>query len=510
MTHFRSSSFIDPGHSTREGSLAILHLKRDHLVPVLLRANDEDDTVFSQNNIINTRYGSYPHNSLLNVPWGSQIVATKVDTGSRGRKGGKKRKRDDDSAQAAPSQPAKGSSESATSGFAHLLPPTAETWTASLPHRTQVVYTPDYSYIIQRLRIRPGDTVIEAGAGSGSFTHAAARAVFNGYPARIEQPCHSKTPAEVRKGHIYSYEFHQQRAEQMQKDVIDHGLTGVVTVTHRDIYKDGFCLPQDGGNNTASKSPEADAIFLDVPAPWYVNLILLSSDNTHTFFLRLALKHISRHSSSMRPNREAGSVLAEGSKPQNQELTPGAVPASIPSALNPLTVTKLCTFSPCIEQVQMTVNALRKYGWIEIETVEMMHKRIDVRRERIGLHEEGLRNAIPMAATVEEAVGKLRDLRERARPPNDSSKELGNGSEVAHHEGEDLDSKKEPERIRESRQERLERIKRAEADRKTFKEGNLVHRTELEIKTHTSYLTFAVLPIEWSDADEQKRKILYQ
>ena len=52
----------------------------------------------------------------------------------------------------------------------------------ALPHRTQVVYTPDYSYILQRLKVRPGSRIIEAGAGSGSFTHASARAVFSGYP----------------------------------------------------------------------------------------------------------------------------------------------------------------------------------------------------------------------------------------------------------------------------------------------------------------------------------------
>jgi len=48
----------------------------------------------------------------------------------------------------------------------------------------------------------------------------------------------------------------------------------------------------------------------------------------------------------------------------------------------------------------------------------------------------------------------------------------------------------------------LARIAAEEANRKVFKEGRLVHRTEPEIKTHTSYLVFAVLPREWTAEDE--------
>ena len=40
------------------------------------------------------------------------------------------------------------------------------------------------------------------------------------------------------------------------------------------------------------------------------------------------------------------------------------------------------------------------------------------------------------------------------------------------------------------------------AAEKAFKEGRLTHRTEPEIRTHTSYLVFAVLPMEWSEEDE--------
>ena len=61
-----------------------------------------------------------------------------------------------------------------------------------------------------------------------------------------------------------------------------------------------------------------------------------------------------------------------------------------------------------------------------------------------------------------------------------------------------------PEAIPPSKQDRLDRAKRELEKRELFKEGRLVHRTEPELKTHTSYLVFAVLPREWTKADEEK------
>src|SRR5262249_16194493 len=80
------------------------------------------------------------------------------------------------------------------------------------------------------------------------------------------------------------------------------------------------------------------------------------------------------------------------------------------SPLNSTTSVYLCTFSPCIEQVQQTVSMLRKLGWVDIDMVEIQHKRFDVRRERVGLQEEGLRGVNAVPASVEEALGRLRQL----------------------------------------------------------------------------------------------------
>lgn len=48
-------------------------------------------------------------------------------------------------------------------GWAHLLRPTCELWTKALPHRTQIIYTPDISMILLGLDLKPGSIVYEAG-----------------------------------------------------------------------------------------------------------------------------------------------------------------------------------------------------------------------------------------------------------------------------------------------------------------------------------------------------------
>lgn len=461
----KPSPFFHTPPATEADALAILHLKRDSLLPITLRATADDG--YAEGAVTNTRFGSFPHSTLIGLDWGSQVRASKVDTGTRGRKGKQKHQRDqdqDDSNAAAgcadgstkkrksdeasltddiSGAPAKklkqladGTQQLPTaakapieagSGFVHILPPTPESWTSSLDHRTQVVYTPDYSYILQRLRVRPGSAIIEAGAGSGSFTHAAARAVFNGYPD-------SSTSKKRKLGKVYSYEYHEPRVQTLRQEIHDHGLDSIVELTHRDVCNEGFETPE------APSPPKADAIFLDLPAPW------------------LALKHLTRSS-----------------------------PAS---PLNPSAAVHLCTFSPCIEQVISTVSFLRKNNWTEISMFEIQHKRLDVRRERVGLKEEGLRGVNASAATVDEAVQRLREVETKLSDFH-ANKDVANGRTSG------------KEKKIQSKAERLEKIRQDVEGRKLYKEGNLVQRTEPEVKTHTSYLVFAILPRAWTEVDEQ-------
>ncbi len=463
VTRNKVSPFLDPGPHTKANSLAILQLSRDNLQPVYLQPATGKHDGYAEGAVVNTRYGSFPHSTMLNVPWGSQIRASKVDTGSRGRKrkrgsgdDGASEKDNEDSAVAAneDSSAAVKQAVADTSGFIHILPPTPELWTTSLPHRTQVVYTPDYSYILHRIRARPGSVLIEAGAGSGSFTHASVRAVYNGYPSEGQ-----------RKGKVFSFEFHEQRYHKMKKELSDHGIDGLVHLTHRDVYNGGFLV--DG------KSPEAESIFLDLPAPWE------------------ALPHLSRR----KPQGALGANNTAASATEAAEWV---------SPLNPKKTAHLCTFSPCIEQVTRTVSAMRRLGWVNIDMVEIANRKLHTSRERIGLNLNFDRGVNNSARDVEEALTRLADIetrfREHAAKPRDGDEDMDSGEEDA-----------EPA----AKGSRVPDTNEVASDEETssgvapWMEGRLITRGEPEIKTHTSYLVFAVLPMEWTEEDEAAAAVKY-
>ena len=94
--------------------------------------------------------------------------------------------------------------------------------------------------IMFTLDLKPGSKVIEAGTGSGSLSHAILRSI-------------------VPTGHLYTFDFHEQRSKIAASEFLDHGYgTSVVSCGHRDVCADGF-----------GDIPEpVDAVFLDLPSPW--------------------------------------------------------------------------------------------------------------------------------------------------------------------------------------------------------------------------------------------------
>ena len=174
-------------------------------------------------------------------------------------------------------------------GFVYPLRASPELLTSGgLAHRTQLVHSSDASYITLALQLRAGLVVVEAGTGSGSLTNAL---------ARIAGPA----------GHVFTFEFHAERAQQAREAFADIGNAAGITVTHRDVCEDGFeCEGLAAGG--------ADAVFLDLPAPW------------------TALDH-------------AKSILRAGRA--------------------------ICCYSPCLEQVMRTCAGLRERGFEDVETVEV-------------------------------------------------------------------------------------------------------------------------------------------
>jgi len=148
-----------------------------------------------------------------------------------------------------------------TVGDVFVLFPTPEIWTLSLPHRTQIIYSHDISLICNELDLRPGSVVLESGTGSGSLTHALARAVSPG-------------------GKVHTCEFHGERAKVAKQEFKDHNISDVVSIYLRDV-----CHPCNSSQSTEIGNSEngfpadtnANAMILDVPKPW---LALESAYNT--------------------------------------------------------------------------------------------------------------------------------------------------------------------------------------------------------------------------------------
>lgn len=77
------------------------------------------------------------------------------------------------------------------------------------------------------------------GTGSGSLSHAILRTIAPG-------------------GHLYTFDFHEQRVIKARDEFRSHGFQDLVTISHRDVCNDGF------GIDDAT----VDAVFLDLPSPW--------------------------------------------------------------------------------------------------------------------------------------------------------------------------------------------------------------------------------------------------
>ena len=85
-----------------------------------------------------------------------------------------------------------------------------------LTHRTQILYLADIALICTFLELKPGSVVLESGTGSGSLTHALARAV-------------------APTGHVHTFEFHQDRCATAENEFVRHGERSIQSSTEPSI-----------------------------------------------------------------------------------------------------------------------------------------------------------------------------------------------------------------------------------------------------------------------------------
>ena len=117
-----------------------------------------------------------------------------------------------------------------------LLQPSLADIQNDLKRSTQIMYPKDIGYILNQLSIGPGQTVLEAGTGSGSMTVALAFAVGP-------------------QGRVVTYEKRDEFQKLARKNLERLGLDARVEFKLRDII--------EGCDET-----NADAFFLDLPNPW--------------------------------------------------------------------------------------------------------------------------------------------------------------------------------------------------------------------------------------------------
>ena len=117
-----------------------------------------------------------------------------------------------------------------------ILQPSLADLLNDLKRSTQIMYPKDIGFILSTMSVGPGQTVMEAGTGSGSMCVALAYAVGP-------------------QGHVITYERREEFQKLARKNLERLGLDGRVEFKLGDIA--------DGMTET-----NVDAFFLDVPNPW--------------------------------------------------------------------------------------------------------------------------------------------------------------------------------------------------------------------------------------------------
>ena len=210
------------------------------------------------------------------------------------------------------------------SGFMYALRVDPHLFTISLVHMTQILYQADISMVLHLLDLKQGDLVFESGTGSCSLTFSLSKRVGN-------------------PGKVYTFEFNEDRYKNSQKVIEQMGIHNV-KCHWQNVLENGFITneflthcSEDHQQKLRTNSEIvpveelqgirflaiADAVFLDLPSPERVIL-------------------------------QANKILKTGGR--------------------------LCSFSPCIEQIQETAKILAKFGYLDMQTVEIIEREMNSKK----------------------------------------------------------------------------------------------------------------------------------
>ncbi len=120
----------------------------------------------------------------------------------------------------------------------HLFRPTIEEIVRHTKRQTQIIFPKEVGYLVTKLGIGPGLTVVECGTGSGGLSTALSW--FLGPTGRL-----------------ITYEARQEFADLARKNLERAGLSERVTIRVRDVAERGF-----------DEQEEAHALVLDLRSPW--------------------------------------------------------------------------------------------------------------------------------------------------------------------------------------------------------------------------------------------------
>ncbi|CDR99388.1 related to GCD14-translational repressor of GCN4 [Sporisorium scitamineum] len=313
---------------------------------------------------VSNMFGHFPHNDMVGMPYGSKMIS------KNGR------------------------------GYVYLLRPTPELWTLALPHRTQILYAPDMSFISMKLNMGPGSRVIEAGTGSGSFSHFIARTVGRadaGSKLKSGSDASKKSGMQVPRnwqGLPNHLQQNLSRGRGQPRDTEDASADAVDSPAAAETAEAPSAASTSQRPDTDPHVPEEHGRL------WSFEFHEPRADKARAEFAAhgmdkiIVLNHRNVCKDGFGLTDAADSVFLD--LPAPWEAVGHAT-----QALRRDTVTRICCFSPCIEQVLKTVTALNEHGFTDVETFESL----------VRTHES--HSAAGPEVSIDEAINRIRLVEKR-------------------------------------------------------------------------------------------------